>query len=82
MYIYETVLTDPLSENFTFMLVAILLYFGLIFLRYKTGARVWGLLATGILIYTVIEFSFSIPMIITLTGMIMYQLYDTFMGKV
>ena len=81
MYIYETVLTDPLSNNFAFMFVAILLYFALLFLRYKTGARVWGVLGTGILIYTAIEFSFSLPMVITLTGMIIYSLYDTFMGK-
>jgi len=81
MYIYETVLTDPLSENFTFMLVAILLYFALLFLRYRTGAKIWNFLGVGILIYIMIEYSFSLPMIITLVGMIIYQLYDTFMGK-
>jgi len=81
MYILETVLTDPLSENFTFMLLAILLYFALLFLRFKTGARVYGVLGVGILIYIIIEYSYSIPMVITLVGMIIYQLYDTLMGK-
>ncbi|MCK9543738.1 MAG: hypothetical protein M0R03_17090 [Novosphingobium sp.] len=80
MYILDVVLSDPLSENFTFLLIATFLYFALIILRYKSGARVWSLLSVGILIYLMTQFSHSIPMVITLIGISIYQLYDTFMG--
>jgi len=81
MHIYDVVLTDPLSENFTFLLIAVILYVVLIIMRYKTGARVWSMLSVGILIYLMTQFSHSIPMVITLIGISIYQLYDTFMGK-
>lgn len=81
MSILEVVLTDPLSENFTFVLVATILYLALIFLRYKTGVRIWNLFGVGVLIFLMTQFSHSIPMVITLIGITIYQLYDTFLGE-
>lgn len=80
MYIFEVVLTDPLSENFTFLLIAVILYVVLIFLRYKTRQRVWSFFGVGILLYLAIQFTHSMPMLITFIGLIIYSLYDTFMG--
>ncbi len=62
-------------------LIAILLYFSMIFLRYKTGARIYNMIGVAILIYLAITFIASIPMVIAFTGLILYSLYDTFLGK-
>ncbi len=62
-------------------LIAILLYFSMIFLRYKTGARIYNMIGVAVLIYLAITFIASIPMVIAFTGLILYSLYDTFFGK-
>jgi len=72
--------TGGLTNNSGFIFIAILLYFALLFLRYKTGARIWSLLSIGILIFLLINYSTFLPMIIVLVGVIIYQLYDTFKG--
>lgn len=61
----------------TFLLVAVILYITMIYLRYKTGARIYNLFAVGILLYLAIQFISALPMVITFTGLIIYQLYDT-----
>ena len=69
-----------ITNNFAFMLIAMILYFALLFLRIITGIRIWNFFGIGILIYFLIQYIDVIPMVIVLVGFILYQLYDTFFG--
>lgn len=54
------------------------IYFILWFLRFKTGARIWEMLTIGILVYFMMQFSTSVPLLVTFIGMILYTAYDGF----
>jgi uncharacterized membrane protein len=60
--------------------VALGLYALLLFLRFKTGARIYNLIGIAILVYLAFQFIESIPMVIAFVGLILYSLYDTFIG--
>lgn len=64
------------------LIPAVMLYAILMFLRFKTRARVYNLIAIGILLFLAIQYKDHIPMIITFTGLILYNVYDTFFGEV
>ena len=49
-----------------------------IYLRYKTGARIWQFFNAGIIIYFLTEFSSEIPLLLTFIAMLLYTVYDTF----
>ena len=60
------------------LLPAVAIWGILMYLRFKTGAKVYNLLSIGVMLYLAIQYSTSIPMILTFVGMIMYGLWDTF----
>lgn len=49
-----------------------------IYLRYKTGARIWQFFNAGIIIYFMIQFVSEVPLLLTFIAMLLYTLYDTF----
>lgn len=55
-------------------------YFVMWYLRFKTGARVWEFLTTGILIYFMIEFSAIPALLFTFIGISLFTIYDSFFG--
>lgn len=61
-------------------LITVILYAIFWVLRFKTGNRIWNIFGVGMLIFLTISLSNYIPILITLIGLILYQLYDTFMG--
>lgn len=62
------------------LLPAVIFYAILMVLRFKTGARVYNLIAVGVLLFLAIQYVEHIPMVITFVGLIMYSLWDTFFG--
>lgn len=62
------------------LIPAVMFYAILIFLRFKTGARVYNLISIGVLLFLAFQYITYIPMVITFTGLIIYSLWDTFYG--
>ncbi len=61
-------------------LVAVILYAIFWIIRFKTGNRIWNIFGVGMLIFLTLSFSQYIPILITLIGLIIYQLYDALLG--
>lgn len=61
-------------------LVAVILYAIFWVIRFKTGNRIWNIFGVGMLIFLTLSFSQYIPILITLIGLIIYQLYDALLG--
>lgn len=78
--IYETVTQSNPTLFLGLELIAFGLYVVMLYLRFKTGARVYNLIGIAILTFLALQFTNSIPMIIAFVGMILYSLYDTFLG--
>lgn len=62
------------------LIPAVMFYAILMFLRFKTGARVYNLISIGVLLFLAFQYIDYIPMVITFTGLIIYSLWDTFYG--
>lgn len=67
--------------EYELLIPSIMLYAILIFLRYRSGARVYTVLAVGIIVFLATQYINHIPMVITFVGLIIYHLWDTFQGR-
>jgi hypothetical protein len=77
--IYQILNTPPVV-TLGLEFIAVLLYMFVIYLRLRTGARIYSVIGIAILTYLAFAFMASIPMVIAFVALILYSMYDTFFG--
>jgi hypothetical protein len=63
-----------------FLIFAIILGFGLMIYGHMSKIRIFNLLSVGVMIFLATQLSEFVPLLVVFIGLMIYELYYTFMG--
>jgi hypothetical protein len=64
-----------------FIMVFVLFGFILVGFGHATGNRIFNLLSTGVFIFLATQLYMYLPVLVVLTGLVLFELYYTFWGN-